>query len=94
MTEPGKLNLGKGVAFVKSHLRRLPQCEEIWEADIRPAPAPGGTGATIWEGLVISHDGRLPNEHMFEKPANVNDMALLLADAMRRPLDGERRRIR
>jgi hypothetical protein len=86
-----KLKLGKGVAFVKSQLCRLPQTEEIWEVDIRPAPAPGNNG-TIWEGLVISNDGRLPTERMFEEPANVNHMAQLLADAMRRPLDGEPRR--
>jgi len=86
-----QLKLGKGVAFVKTHLRRLPQSEEIWEADIRPAPAPGNKGA-IWEGLVLSNDGRLPIERMFVETATVNDMAQLLADAMRRPLDGEPRR--
>jgi len=43
---------------------------------------------TIWEGIVVSNDGRLPSERMFEEPATVNDMAQLLADAMRRPLDG------
>jgi hypothetical protein len=86
-----QLKLGKGVTFVKSHLRRLPQSAEIWEADIRPAPAPGNK-RMIWEGLVISHDGRMPSERMFEEPATVNDMAVLLADAMRRPTDGEPRR--
>ena len=30
-----KLKLGKGVAFVKSRLKRLPQEDEIWEADFR-----------------------------------------------------------
>ena len=27
-----KLNLGKGSAFVKSHLSRLPRTDEVWEA--------------------------------------------------------------
>jgi hypothetical protein len=86
-----RLTLGKGVAFVKSHLRRLPQCEEIWEADIRPAPTTRGSG-TVWAGLVISHDGWFLNERSFEKPASVNDLARILADAMLRPLDQNPRR--
>jgi hypothetical protein len=90
---PGKLKLGKGVAFVKGELRRLSQSAEIWEADIRPVPASGNNGTT-WEGLVVSHDGGFLNERLFEEPATVNDMARLLADAMRRPLDGSPRRPR
>jgi hypothetical protein len=86
-----KLKLGKGVAFVKSHLRRLPQSEETWEADIRPAL---GNNGTIWEGLVISHDGWFLNERTSEKPPTVNDLARLLADAMLRPFDGNPRRPR
>ena len=31
-----KLKLGKGSAFVKSKLRRLPQFDDIWEADFKP----------------------------------------------------------
>ena len=31
-----KLNLGKGSAFVKSRLSRLPRTDEVWEADIQP----------------------------------------------------------
>lgn len=31
----GKLKLGKGVAFVKSQLRRLRQEDDTWEADFR-----------------------------------------------------------
>jgi hypothetical protein len=89
--EPERLKLGKGVAFVKSQLRRLPQCDEIWEADIRPASVPGNSG-TIWEGLVISHDGWFLNERSFEEPATVNDLARILADAMLRPCDENPRR--
>ena len=33
MAQAEKLNLGKGVAFVKSRLKRLPQVDAIWEAD-------------------------------------------------------------
>jgi len=32
-----KLKLGKGVTFVKTHLRLLPQGNDIWEADFMPA---------------------------------------------------------
>jgi len=31
--ERHELRLGKGVAFVKSHLKRLPQSDDAWEAD-------------------------------------------------------------
>lgn len=30
-----KLKLGKGVAFVKSRLKRLRQGDDVWEADFR-----------------------------------------------------------
>jgi hypothetical protein len=85
------LKLGKGVAFVKSQLRRLPRCEEIWEADIRPALGPCNK-STIWEGLVISHAGWFLSERSFEEPATANDLARILADAMLRPCDGNPRR--
>lgn len=90
MSEP-KLKLGKGVAFVKSQLRRLPQSKETWEGDIRPAL---GNNGTIWAGMVISHDGWFLSERTFEEPATVNDLARILADAMLRPLDGNPRRPR
>ena len=38
-----KLILGKGSAFVKSHLSRLPRTDEVWEADIQPISGGDGT---------------------------------------------------
>jgi len=74
------LKLGKGSAFVKSRLRRLPQESEVWEADFLPK-------ADYWMGLVIEQE----NEAVFamkmlETTPTVNDLARLLADAMQRPL--------
>jgi hypothetical protein len=40
MAEEEKLKLGKGVAFDKSRLKRLPQVEETWEADFQAMPQP------------------------------------------------------
>ena len=38
--ERKKLALGKGAAFVKGRLKRLPQQDESWEADFRAQPKP------------------------------------------------------
>ena len=35
-----KLKLGKGVAFVKSRWKRLPQGDDTWEADFEALPKP------------------------------------------------------
>src|SRR5438270_12776178 len=43
--EEEKLKLGKGAAFVKSCLKRLPQEDETWEADFRALPKPIGHAA-------------------------------------------------
>ena len=40
MAEEEKLKLGKGAAFVKSRLKRLPQVDEVWEADFEALPKP------------------------------------------------------
>ena len=39
-----RLKLGKSAAFVKTHLKRLPQVQEIWEADFRALPRPADCG--------------------------------------------------
>ena len=36
--ERKKLALGKGAAFVKGRLKRLPQEQDTWEADFFPVP--------------------------------------------------------
>jgi hypothetical protein len=40
MLNEEKLKLGKGVAFVKSRLKRFRQDEDTWEADFRGLPKP------------------------------------------------------
>jgi hypothetical protein len=49
-----RLKLGKRAAFVKSHLKRLPQAKETWEADFRALPKPRGQTDTHYLGLVVA----------------------------------------
>ena len=74
------LKLGKGSAFVKSRLKRLPQSDEVWEADFLPE-------ADYCMGMVIEqeHGGVFAMKMLVTTPT-VNDLARLLADAMQRPL--------
>ena len=82
-----KLRLGKGVFFVKTQLRRLRQGEDTWEADFFPIPRPGSEPSEVWIGLVLSHtDDYLLAQRTVAEPPTVNDLADLLAQAMRRPL--------
>jgi hypothetical protein len=37
--DPGKLELGTGSYFVKTHLERLPQTEVVRQVDLQPFPA-------------------------------------------------------
>jgi hypothetical protein len=85
--------LGKGVAFVKSRLKRLRQDDDVWEADFRALPKPMTQAETHYLGLVVSQaDGRLLADRPVPHTPSVNDLARLLADAMRRPLtDGPHR---
>ena len=65
------LKLGKGSAFVKSRLRRLPQESEVWEADFLPK-------ANYWMGLVIEQEhGAVFAMKMLETTPTVNDLAHL-----------------
>ncbi len=80
------LQLGKGVAFVKSQLRRLRLEDETWEADFRALPQAVTQSATHYLGLVVTQPhGSLLAESEVEKKPTVNDLATLLANAMRRP---------
>src|SRR5260370_35273515 len=87
------LQLGKGVAFVKSQLRRLRLEDETWEADFRALPQAVTQSATHYLGLVVTQPhGFLLAESEVEKKPTVNDLATLLANAMRRPfVDGSPR---
>jgi len=88
-----KLLLGKGAAFAKAHLKRLPQDEDAWEADFQALPKPVTQSRTDYRRMAVAQDGTLLAESVVEGRPTVNDMATLLASAMRRPLTGHARRI-
>jgi hypothetical protein len=89
-----KLKLGKGAAFVKGRLKRLRQEDETWEADFRALPKPVTQSQTHYLGMAVARDGSfLADSHVEGRPT-VNDMATLLAQAMRRPLTGKAHRPR
>src|SRR5215470_3666104 len=88
-----RLKLGKRAAFVKTHLKRLPRQEETWEADFRALPRPAGQADTHYLGLAVALPRGDPLVYLpVEYTPTVNDLADLLADAMRRPLTGSARR--
>ncbi len=90
-----KLKLGKGAAFVKSRFKRLRQEDETWEADFRALPKPITQSETHYLGLVVTEpDGFLLADSQVEGRPGVNDLATLLAHAMRRPLTGSAHRPR
>ena len=88
--DPKKLKLGKGVSFVKTHLRRLPRTEDVWQADFRPFPEAAPRlkrHRPSWLGIVLSQtDDYILADRIIDAPPTVNDLARLLADGMRRPL--------
>ena len=92
--EEVKLKLGKGAAFVKGRLKRLRQEDETWEADFQALPKPVPQSQAHYRGMVVAPDGSfLADAHVEGRPT-VNDMATLLAHAMRRPLTGKAHRPR
>jgi hypothetical protein len=95
VAEKEKLKLGKGAAFVKSRLKRLPQSKDDWEADFQALPQPMMQNQTHYLGMVVTNQGGslLADMAIHGRPS-VNDLATLLAHAMRRPLDGDARRPR
>jgi hypothetical protein len=91
--EHPRLKLGKRASFVKKHLKQLPEEEETWEADFRALPKPDGQPETHYLGLAVALPKGDPLVYMpVEYTPTVNDLADLLADAMRRPLTGSARR--
>jgi hypothetical protein len=92
--EEEKLKLGKGAAFVKGRLKRLRQEDETWEADFQALPKPITQSQTQYRGMVVAPDGTLLTDSHVEGRPTVNDMATLLAHAMRRPLAGKTHRPR
>jgi hypothetical protein len=88
-----KLNLGKGVAFVKARLKRLSLCDESWESDFQALPKPNMQNQTHYLGMVVTKKGgTLLADTTVQGRPSVNDLATLLANAMKRPLDGNARR--
>ena len=82
-----KLKLGKGAAFVKSRFKRLRQEDVTWEADFQALPKPITQSETPYLGLIVTQpDGSLLADSHVEGRPSVNDLATLLAHAMRRPL--------
>jgi hypothetical protein len=92
--EEEKLKLGKGAAFVKGRFKRLCQEEETWEADFQALPKPITQSQTNYLGMVVAPDGSFLADSRVEGRPTVNDMATLLAHAMRRPLTGKAHRPR
>jgi hypothetical protein len=93
VAEEEKLKLGKRVAFVKSRLKRLPQGDETWEVDFQALPQPMTQSQPHYLGIVVTKKGSsLVADLTAHGRPSVNDMATLLAHAMRRPLDGNARR--
>jgi hypothetical protein len=88
-----KLKLGKGAAFVKSRLKRFAQGDSVWEVDFRALPKSLTQSVTHYLGLVVTRpDGLLLADLPVEYTPDANDLATLLAHAIRRPLTGMARR--
>jgi hypothetical protein len=85
-----RLKLGKSSAFVKTALHHLPLTEAAFEADFFLDTASASRPGERWTGMVIGKEfGDLPAmEEAYSGPPTVNDLATLLAHAMRRPLNG------
>ena len=83
----GQPKLGKGTAFAKSQLKTLEQADTTWEADFRAMPKPQGQTETHYLGLVVSTPQGNPLVCIpVDYTPDVNDLADLLAAAMRRPM--------
>jgi hypothetical protein len=87
-----KLKPGKETGFEKGRLKRLRQQDETWDADFRALPKPITQSQTHYLGMVVAPDGALLAESPVEGRLTVNDLAALLANAMRRPLAGKSHR--
>jgi hypothetical protein len=54
VAEGERLKLGKGVSFVKTHLKRLPRIEDVWQADLQPFPEAGKGPGPASTNVLIS----------------------------------------
>jgi hypothetical protein len=92
--EEERLRLGKCTAFEKGRLKHLRQENETREADFRALPKPIAQSQTYYLGMVIAPDGSFLADSRVEGRPTVNDMAKLLAGAMRKPLSANAHRPR
>jgi hypothetical protein len=84
------LKLGKGAAFDKARLKRLRQEDETWEADFKALPKPMMQTETHYFGMVVTkRGGSVLAKTKVEGRPTANDLAALLAKAMRQPLTNE-----
>src|SRR5262249_56203887 len=85
--------VGKRGAVVKPQSKRLPREDESWEVDFRALARPAGQTDTHYLGLAVALPKGDPLVYLpVEYTPTVNNLADLLADAMRRPLTGSARR--
>jgi hypothetical protein len=85
-----ELKLGKGWVFYKGRVKRLQQEDETWEADFRALPKTMTQAVTHYLGLVVTKRGDLVlADTRVEGRPSVNDLAALLAMAIRQPLTGQ-----
>jgi hypothetical protein len=82
-----KLRLGKSSAFVKRDLQILPLTEAEFEADFFLDPEFSTKNQEIWIGMVVERKsgGLLATENVHLPPPTVNNLARLLAQAMKNP---------
>jgi len=74
-----KLSLGKGSAFVKSRLSRLPTTDEVWEAGTQPISVwcwDARHYGELWLGTVVTQLENLQRALLASEEApGVNDLA-------------------
>ena len=69
-------------AFVKSRLKRLTRCDDVWEADFQALPKPIMQNETHYLGMVVAdQDVSLLADLPVHGRPTVNDLATLLADS-------------
>ena len=60
MADEAKLKLSEGAAFVKSRLKRLPEGDGTWEAEIRPLPSTFMQNEMHRLEIVVAKEGGIP----------------------------------
>jgi hypothetical protein len=86
---------GGASGLLKAHLKRLRQEEETWEADFQALPKPIMQSRTDYLGIVVAKPkGMVLVETRVEGRPEAADLAVLLAQALRRPLAGTAHRPR